>query len=200
MVYKPNTLNVDSPSNRVFRTSFPSSTDILRAYLCSVTSNYHIMMDKGKWVYIPKAEDLERLLDALNKEQLGPIEGQQAPPPRGPNGFTHHKDVRPLLFSFILAVADVPSRSSPRRSGTSTSVLSPPGMTLLSSSRASVRSSARSRFWSFDPPGTRRFRSFNCLALLTSPRGRRSRHYRIRKCTCLPISLAKRRYCARLAG
>ncbi|KAL1713081.1 hypothetical protein EV715DRAFT_212397 [Schizophyllum commune] len=78
MVYKPNTLNVDSPSNRVF-----------------LASNYHIMMDKGKWAYIPKAEDLERLLDALNKEQLGPIEGQQAPPPRGPNGFTHHKDVFP---------------------------------------------------------------------------------------------------------
>ena len=56
------------------------------------------MMDKGKWAYIPKAVDLERLLAALNKEQLGPIEGQQAPPPRGPNGFTHHKDVRSLLF------------------------------------------------------------------------------------------------------
>ncbi|KAL1754398.1 hypothetical protein FB107DRAFT_291719 [Schizophyllum commune] len=78
MVYKPSTFNVDSPSNRVF-----------------LASNYHIMMDKGKWVYIPKAVDLERLLAALNKEQLGPIEGQQAPPPRGPNGFTHHKDVFP---------------------------------------------------------------------------------------------------------
>ncbi|KAI5886963.1 uncharacterized protein SCHCODRAFT_01175367 [Schizophyllum commune H4-8] len=78
MVYEPGTFNVDSPSNRVF-----------------LASNYHIMMDKGKWAYIPKAADLERLLAALKKEQLGPIEGQQAPPPRGPNGFTHHKDVFP---------------------------------------------------------------------------------------------------------
>lgn len=54
----------------------------------------HTAMDRGKWVLMPTEEDLERMLLALQGEQLSPIEGQQEPPRRNSNGFTRHTDVR----------------------------------------------------------------------------------------------------------
>ena len=51
-------------------------------------------MDNGHIVLFPVIDDLRRLLDALQKKVLDPIEGQEESPKRGPNGFTHHKDVR----------------------------------------------------------------------------------------------------------
>ncbi|KAL1672578.1 hypothetical protein EV122DRAFT_224370 [Schizophyllum commune] len=72
------TLDVDCPTNRAF-----------------LNSQMHTAMDKGKIVLLPTEEDLERMLASLQRKKLPPIEGQQRSPPRGPKGFTHHKDVFP---------------------------------------------------------------------------------------------------------
>ncbi|KAL1713078.1 hypothetical protein EV715DRAFT_212414 [Schizophyllum commune] len=75
------TLDVDCPRNRVF-----------------LESKMHTAMDRGKWVLMPTEEDLERMLLALQGEQLSPIEGQQEPPRRNSNGFTRHTDVFPNII------------------------------------------------------------------------------------------------------
>ncbi|KAI5889343.1 uncharacterized protein SCHCODRAFT_02585602 [Schizophyllum commune H4-8] len=78
MVLEPGTFDIDCPENRVF-----------------LDANTHITMDNGHIVLLPVVQDLRRLLDALQKKVLNPIEGQEESPQRGPNGFTHHKDVFP---------------------------------------------------------------------------------------------------------
>ncbi|KAL1715843.1 hypothetical protein EV715DRAFT_206626 [Schizophyllum commune] len=78
MVLDPGTFDIDCPENRVF-----------------LDANTHIALDNGHIVLFPVYQDLRRLLDALQKKVLDPIEGQQESPQRGPKGFTHHKDVFP---------------------------------------------------------------------------------------------------------
>ncbi|KAL1703163.1 hypothetical protein EV121DRAFT_292592 [Schizophyllum commune] len=78
MVMKPGTLDVDCPTNRAF-----------------LNSKMHTALDKGRWVLFPTVRDLKRMLSALRRRKLAPIEGQQQSPQRNAMGFTHHKDVFP---------------------------------------------------------------------------------------------------------
>ncbi|KAL1703153.1 hypothetical protein EV121DRAFT_208539 [Schizophyllum commune] len=78
MVLDPYSFSVDCTANRVF-----------------LDSSTHIAFDNGHIVFFPTERDLNRMLSALKKEVLAPIEGQQESPTRNAEGFTHHKDVFP---------------------------------------------------------------------------------------------------------
>ncbi|KAI5886945.1 uncharacterized protein SCHCODRAFT_02590364 [Schizophyllum commune H4-8] len=78
MVMERGTLDVDCPTNRVF-----------------LESKMHTAFDNGRWVLLPTVRDLRRMLSALRRQKLAPIEGQKQSPPRNSMGFTHHKDVFP---------------------------------------------------------------------------------------------------------
>ncbi|KAI4518554.1 hypothetical protein K525DRAFT_250315 [Schizophyllum commune Loenen D] len=78
MVLDPYSFSVDCTANRVF-----------------LDSSTHIAFDNGHIVFFPTERDLNRMLSALKKEVLAPIEGQQESPARNAEGFTHHKDVFP---------------------------------------------------------------------------------------------------------
>ena len=88
------TLDVDCPTNRAFCEYLLNSPVFSVTDPRQVNSQMHTAMDKGKIVLLPTEEDLERMLASLQRKKLPPIEGQQRSPPRGPKGFTHHKDVR----------------------------------------------------------------------------------------------------------
>ena len=63
-------------------------------------------MDRGKFVIFPELAVLQRLLTALEREEMSPAEGHEGPIRRNSDGFPHHKDVRYPLFTTVIIVAN----------------------------------------------------------------------------------------------